>query len=338
MLYTTQGINQKRFIEEGYAQKLDFNDAAILSFIYNWSAHPNSEKLMEGNKMYCWIAHQLIVDQMPLAFDPNISKKANKQRAYRLMTKYTELGLLEKHGGSQRLAKSFYHITAKLAGLMMEGAKPSKYEPTSDANDPYIKAEVPLHQGGSTPTSRLKGDYSNKDNSNKETLSLAREGESLDTESKYVTDKMQQGNKEVKLLDMPLLVQNKSKVGLPEMLFLVAYYEAVLADKGIAMSFSNEDLSDAKALLWKLKGTTDATYQEYLKNCKAKGKINPMSPIEYRKLAATKLGQGIGKHEFWGRQEVRSLAKNHNKVYADYKEAAKASKAAKNTTYRKARN
>lgn len=334
MLYTTQGINQKRFIEEGYAQKLDFNDAAILSFIYNWSAHPNSEKLMEGNKMYCWIAHQLIVDQMPLAFDPNLSKKANKQRAYRLMTKYTELGLLEKHGGSQRLAKSFYHITAKLAGLMMEGAKPAKYEPTSEANDPYIKAEVPLHQGGGTPTSSVKGDYSNKDNSNKEERENARE-DGLVGESKYVSDKIEDGDSELKLLDMDMLVQDKDNIKNAGLCFLIAYYESVLAHSGIAMSFTTQDQQYALTLMSKLKNTINSTYNAYKKDCMRKG-TPPVRHFQYLLMAAKKLGQGIGKEAFWSGKEIKGMANNPNNVYKAYKESLKKEKSA--TTYRKARN
>lgn len=334
MLYTTQGINQKRFVEEGYAKDLDFNHATMLSWIYQWAAHPNSEKLMEGKKLFTWISHSLIVMQLPLIFGNLDNEDKKKRKCARIMKKFTDLGLLELHKGAKRLSRSYYCITPKLAGLMMEGAK----APLQSNVDPLQKSVDPITKKLYSPLQKSVEDNSNKDNSNKENALKAREGESLVAESKYVSDKMQQDDKEVKMLDMPLLVQNKSKKMLPEMLFLIAYYESVLATKGIAMSFTDKDVKESKNLLWGLKGTTDASYKEYLKHCKQKGIINPMSQLEYRKVAATKLGEGVGKHEFWGRQEVRSLAKNPNKVYADYKEAANALKAAKNTSYRKTRN
>lgn len=164
MLYTIQSINQRRFYEAGCAGILDFNDAALLSWIYQWAAHPQAEKVMEKGKVYVWVSHTLIIDQMPLLFNSSSKLATNKKKAQRMMDKFSTLGLIEKHKGSQRLSKSFYYITDALAALMMERST----DPRTKMSKPRTNMSEPLGQKCPSPRTKMSNDYSNKEKGNKD--------------------------------------------------------------------------------------------------------------------------------------------------------------------------
>lgn len=123
-------INQKAIIDAKL--DLDFEDAAIMAFIYSFSHSSAIDKMVSNNKEYYWFAYKKVLAELPLL-------KISKDRVYRKFKNMAELGLLEAHPDNKTLGRSYYAITQKMVALYHGNDSP----PSVKTTDPYGENDVP---------------------------------------------------------------------------------------------------------------------------------------------------------------------------------------------------
>ena len=109
MRYSILGFNQEQLVEYG----LNMNETLLLDYIYNAVASPTLEHRLEENKIYVWLNHSKILEDLPIL---NISE----DRIKRLLKHLKESELIDtikESLGKGRGSKTFYTITEKCEQL-----------------------------------------------------------------------------------------------------------------------------------------------------------------------------------------------------------------------------
>ena len=105
-------INQKAIIENKL--NINFTDAAIFDFVYNFIASGNATSISIEGKLYHWIAYKYIINSMPLL------EIKNKEVIARHIQKLCDCNLLEKVVSFEMGNKTFFKIGEKASCLFFD--------------------------------------------------------------------------------------------------------------------------------------------------------------------------------------------------------------------------
>lgn len=101
MNYTLR-INQKIIIDNKH--DIDIIDAAILDTMKGMSGATGITKLVDNNTDYYWMAHQKLVDELPIL-------RIKKDSMYRRIKKLINKGYINPHPKNKALRATYYRIT-----------------------------------------------------------------------------------------------------------------------------------------------------------------------------------------------------------------------------------
>lgn len=99
------------FVRLGVEKLLDFNDAAVLSFLWDFQQSGNVQKHTEKGREYFWFSHDYICSQLPML--PSKSRSS----MIRLFDRLEEAGFITHCPSNQSLKRAYYGFTPKMSAL-----------------------------------------------------------------------------------------------------------------------------------------------------------------------------------------------------------------------------
>lgn len=151
MKYTVT-INQSAAAK--VAPELDFGDLAIYDFIKSFAVSGNCITIYEGGKCYYWIAHSVIMQELPLL---HIS---TKRGIVKKIDNLINAGILEKYSKCAEMGRTFYTfgVNAALLETNTQSAKSTTVNKSSGDYEQKFRGTM----------NKSSGNYNIKDNINKD--------------------------------------------------------------------------------------------------------------------------------------------------------------------------
>lgn len=111
-------FNQFGYVSQGISVSMEA--AAVLATMQSKMSVRAFQKevIKEGDRLYFWFSHDIIIEELPFIFGGTESFDAKSKRLRRIAAELVEQGLIELHPNVKSLKRSYYCLTDKADSLI----------------------------------------------------------------------------------------------------------------------------------------------------------------------------------------------------------------------------